>query len=228
MSSDTSSNINTSSADDAPNRYPFQAIERKWQQRWAEAGVYRTTEDTDKPKYYVLDMFPYPSGSGLHVGHCKNYVPGDVVGRLMHMKGHNVLHPMGWDAFGQPAEQDAIKKNVNPKQVVPILAAEYKRQMRLLGIGYDWEREINSTDPAYYRWNQWAFLKLFERGLAYRKLAPVNWCPNENTILANEEVVDGRCWRCDAEVTKKDLPQWLFKITAYGDKLLEGLNTIDW
>jgi leucyl-tRNA synthetase len=144
------------------------------------------------------------------------------------MLGHNVLHPMGWDAFGQPAEQDAIKRGVNPRVVVPLLAKEYRRQMSLLGIGYDWGREINSTDPAYYKWNQWAFLLLFERGLAYRKLAPVNWCPNENTVLANEEVVDGRCWRCDATVEKRDLPQWLFRITAYGDKLLEGLDRINW
>ncbi|MES2461193.1 MAG: leucine--tRNA ligase [Armatimonadota bacterium] len=227
MSSDTPSNINTS-ADDAPNRYPFQAIERKWQQRWAESGVYKTTEDASKPKYYVLDMFPYPSGSGLHVGHCKNYVPGDVVARFMHMRGHNVLHPMGWDAFGQPAEQDAIKKNVNPRTVVPMLAAEYKRQMSLLGIGYDWDREINSTSPEYYRWNQWAFLRLHEKGLAYRKNAPVNWCPNENTVLANEDVNDGRCWRCDAIVEKRDMLQWFFKITAYAEKLIEGLDRIDW
>jgi leucyl-tRNA synthetase len=230
MSSDiphNPSNI-TSSTDDAPNRYPFQAIERKWQQRWAEDGVYRTTESGDKPKYYVLDMFPYPSGSGLHVGHCKNYVPGDVVARFMHMRGHNVLHPMGWDAFGQPAEQDAIKKNVNPRTVVPILAAEYKRQMSLLGIGYDWDREINSTSPEYYRWNQWAFLRLYEKDLAYRKNAPVNWCVNESTVLANEEVNDGKCWRCDGPVIKRDLPQWFFRITAYAEKLLEGLDRIDW
>jgi leucyl-tRNA synthetase len=214
--------------DDSRQRYPFQEIERKWQARWAEADTYHTTEQGDKPKYYVLDMFPYPSGSGLHVGHCRNYVPGDVVARLMYMQGRNVLHPMGWDAFGQPAEQDAIKRNVNPAQVVPLLAQEYKRQMSLLGIGYDWDREINSTDPSYYKWNQWAFELLYERGLAYRKLAPVNWCPNENTVLANEDVVDGRCWRCDAVVVKKDMMQWFFKITEYGDKLIEGLDRIDW
>jgi leucyl-tRNA synthetase len=231
MSSDTPnnpSNNTTGSAEDAPSRYPFQAVERKWQQRWSESGVYRTTEDAEKPKYYVLDMFPYPSGSGLHVGHCKNYVPGDVVARFMHMRGHNVLHPMGWDAFGQPAEQDAIKNNVNPRTVVPMLAAEYKRQMSLLGIGYDWDREINSTSPEYYRWNQWAFLRMYEKGLAYRKNAPVNWCPNENTVLANEDVNDGRCWRCDAIVEKRDMRQWFLKITAYAEKLLEGLDRIDW
>jgi leucyl-tRNA synthetase len=209
-------------------RYPFREIERKWQGRWADAGVHRATEGSDRPKYYVLDMFPYPSGSGLHVGHCKNYVPGDVVARMMHMRGYNVLHPMGWDAFGQPAEQDAIKRGVNPRAVVPVLAKEYRRQMDLLGIGYDWDREINSTDPEYYRWNQWAFLLLYRRGLAYRDDAPVNWCVNESTVLANEEVNDGRCWRCDGPVVKRNLPQWRFRITEYAEKLLEGLDRIGW
>ncbi|GAB4460121.1 MAG: leucine--tRNA ligase [Armatimonadaceae bacterium] len=223
-----SGNSAASAGEDDRQRYPFREIEPKWQEKWAQANVYHTTETGDKPKYYVLDMFPYPSGSGLHVGHCKNYVPGDVVGRMMHMRGYNVLHPMGWDAFGQPAEQDAIKRNVNPRAVVPMLAKEYKRQMSVLGIGYDWNREINSTDPEYYRWNQWAFLLLYERGLAYRINAPVNWCINESTVLANEEVVDGKCWRCDGPVVKRDLPQWMFKITAYAEQLLEGLDKIAW
>ena len=229
-------------ADDAPRRYPFAALEAKWQQRWDENKVFQTDEpapgetsetgDTGEinaaPKYYVLDMFPYPSGSGLHVGHLKNYVPGDVAARLMKMRGRNVLHPMGWDAFGQPAEQAAIKANKNPKNVVPENAAQYKRQLTLLGIAYDWNREINSTDPAYYKWNQWAFLLLRERGLAYRDSAPVNWCVNESTVLANEEVVDGHCWRCDGPVIKKSLPQWKFRTTAYAQKLLDGLAEIDW
>ena len=218
--------------DDAPRRYPFAALEAKWQARWDENHVYRTDEpapgEKAAPKFYVLDMFPYPSGAGLHVGHLKNYVPGDVVARLMKMRGRNVLHPMGWDAFGQPAEQDAIKRNVNPRTVVPLLAKEYKRQLSLLGNGYDWSREINSTDPDYYKWNQWAFLLLRERGLAYRDNAPVNWCVNESTVLANEEVVDGHCWRCDGPVIKRSLPQWKFRITAYAQKLLDGLQTIDW
>ncbi len=211
-------------------RYPdlFQTIESKWQARWRDADVYRAEDDSSRPKYYVLDMFPYPSGSGLHIGHCKNYVPGDVVARLMSMRGRNVLHPMGWDAFGQPAEQDAIKKKVNPRNVVPILAAEYKRQMSLLGIGYDWNREINSTDPEYYRWNQWAFLLLYERGLAYRKNAPVNWDPVDMVVLSNDEVVDGRGWRSGALVEKRDMAQWFFRTTAYGDKLIAGLDNIDW
>jgi leucyl-tRNA synthetase len=155
-------------------------------------------------------------------------VPGDVLARLKHMQGHNVLHPMGWDAFGQPAEQDAINRGVNPRQVVPQLAREYKRQLGILGNGYDWDREINSTDPDYYKWNQWAFLLFRERGLAYRKESPVNWCENERTVLANEEVENGECWRCGGPVSKKSLPQWFFKITAYAEPLLEGLDRIDW
>ncbi len=228
MTVNTENKQASDSSSDAPRRYPFAQIEHKWQKRWADTGVYHTTEAGDRPKYYVLDMFPYPSGSGIHVGHCRNYVPGDVIGRTMHMRGFNVLHPMGWDAFGQPAEQDAIKNNVNPRTVVPMLADTYRQQLSVLGIGYDWSREINSTDPEYYRWNQWAFLLLLERGLAYRKNAPVNWCPEDNTVLSNEEVVDGRCWRCGATVVKKDMLQWFFKITEYGEKLVEGLDRIGW
>lgn len=213
--------------DESP-RYPFRDIERKWQAKWAEAGLYTIDAQSTKPKYYVLVMFPYPSGSGLHVGHGKNYIPGDVLARQMRMKGFNVLNPMGWDAFGQPAEQDAIKRGVNPRTVVPQLAAEYRRQLETLGLSYDWTREINSTDPAYYRWNQWAFLLLLRMGLAYRDSAPVNWCVNESTVLANEEVVDNKCWRCDGPVIQKALQQWKFRITAYADKLLEGLNRINW
>lgn len=214
-------------AEESP-RYPFRDIERKWQAKWAEAGLYTIDAQSTKPKYYVLVMFPYPSGSGLHVGHGKNYIPGDVLARQMRMKGFNVLNPMGWDAFGQPAEQDAIKRGVNPRTVVPQLAAEYRRQLETLGLSYDWTREINSTDPAYYKWNQWAFLLLLRMGLAYRDSAPVNWCVNESTVLANEEVVDNKCWRCDGPVIQKALQQWKFRITAYADKLLEGLNRINW
>ncbi len=229
MSSDNNDNSDSiDSVDNGSKRYPFREIEPKWRARWEAAGVYRTLDGGDAPKRYVLDMFPYPSGSGLHVGHCKNYVPGDVFARLKRMQGENVLHPMGWDAFGQPAEQDAIKKNVNPRQVVPILAQEYKRQLSLLGIGYDWDREINSTDPSYYKWNQWAFLLLRERGLAYRKAAPVNWDPVDQVVLSNDEVVDGRGWRSNALIEKRDMSQWFFKTTAYADKLLEGLGRVNW
>jgi leucyl-tRNA synthetase len=220
--------MNTSVQTDETPRYPFREIERTWQKRWADADIYKVDTESGKPKFYTLVMFPYPSGSGLHVGHGKNYIPGDVLARHMRMKGYNVLNPMGWDAFGQPAEQDAIKRGVNPRMVVPQLAAEYRRQLETLGVSYDWSREINSTDPSYYKWNQWAFLLLLERGLAYRDNAPVNWCVNESTVLANEEVVDGKCWRCDGPVVQKPLPQWKFRITAYADKLIAGLDTINW
>ena len=212
-------------------RYPFRDVEKKWQARWLNADIYKTIEDyadNARPKHYVLTMFPYPSGSGLHVGHGKNYIPGDVYARFKKMQGFNVLHPMGWDAFGQPAEQDAIRRNVNPKDVVPILAREYKRQMNLLGLSYDWSREINSTDPSYYKWNQWIFLKLYEHGLAVRAFGPVNWCVNESSVLANEDVNDGKCWRCDGPVIKKPMLQWYLKITDYAEKLLSGLETIAW
>ncbi len=209
-------------------RYPFREIEKTWQVRWADASVHRAENESSRPKHYVLVMFPYPSGSGLHVGHCKNYVPGDVAARFKSMQGFNVLNPMGWDAFGQPAEQDAIKNGVNPRQIVPKLAEIYKKQLDILGVSYDWSREINTTSPEYYRWNQWIFLKLFEKGLAYRDFAPVNWCDNDKTVLANEEVVDGKCWRCGSVVQKRPLAQWKFKITAYADKLIEGLDKINW
>ncbi len=209
-------------------KYDFADIEKKWQQKWKEADLFRTEDTTDKPKFYGLDFFPYPSGAGLSVGHCRNYIPTDVACRYRRMKGFNVLHPMGWDAFGLPAENEAIKKKSHPKKTVPEYVATYKRQMDLVGIGYDWSREINSSHPDYYKWTQWIFLLLYKRGLAYRSYAPANWCPNCATVLANEEVKDGRCWRCDSYIEKKDLPQWFFKITAYADRLIDDLDTIDW
>lgn len=212
----------------AEGKYDFARIEAKWQQRWKEAGLFRTQDTTDKPKFYGLDFFPYPSGAGLSVGHCRNYIPTDVACRYRRMKGFNVLHPMGWDAFGLPAENEAIKQRSHPKRTVPEYIATYKRQMDLIGIGYDWSREINSSDPDYYKWTQWIFLLLYKRGLAYRSLAPANWCPSCATVLANEEVKDGRCWRCDGYIEKKDLPQWFFRITAYADRLIDDLDTIDW
>jgi leucyl-tRNA synthetase len=210
------------------DRYDFTEIERKWQAKWKQADLFRTEDSTDKPKFYGLDFFPYPSGAGLSVGHCRNYIPTDVACRYRRMKGFNVLHPMGWDAFGLPAENEAIKKKSHPKKTVPEYVATYKRQMDLVGIGYDWSREINSSHPDYYKWTQWIFLLLYKRGLAYRSLAPANWCPTCSTVLANEEVKDGRCWRCDSFIEKKDLPQWFFKITAYADRLIDDLDTIDW
>ena len=209
-------------------KYDFREIEKKWQERWKEADLFRTEDCADKPKFYGLDFFPYPSGAGLSVGHCRNYIPTDVACRFRRMNGFNVLHPMGWDAFGLPAENEAIKRKSHPKKTVPEYVATYKRQMDLIGIGYDWSREVNSSSPDYYKWTQWIFLLLYERGLAYRSLAPANWCPQCATVLANEEVKDGCCWRCDNFIEKKDLPQWFFKITEYADRLIEDLDTIDW
>lgn len=210
------------------DKYDFQAIEKKWRERWAQADLFKTEVDPSKPKFYGLDFFPYPSGAGLSVGHCRNYIPTDVACRYKKMCGYNVLHPMGWDAFGLPAENEAIKQRSHPKKTVPLYVANYKRQMNLIGISYDWSREINSSSPDYYKWTQWIFLLLYKRGLAYRSLAPANWCPTCATVLANEEVKEGRCWRCDNLIEKKNLPQWFFRITAYADRLIEDLDTIDW
>ena len=210
------------------NKYEFSEIEQKWQKRWKDADVFKTSDTTDKPKFYGLDFFPYPSGAGLSVGHCRNYIPTDVACRYRRMNGYNVLHPMGWDAFGLPAENEAIKKNSHPQKTVPDYISTYKRQMDLIGIGYDWSREVNSSSPEYYKWTQWIFQLLYKRGLAYRSFAPANWCPSCSTVLANEEVKDGKCWRCDSFIEKKDLPQWFFKITEYADRLIDDLETIDW
>jgi leucyl-tRNA synthetase len=209
-------------------KYHFHEIERKWQAKWREADLYRTEQDSDKPKFYGLEFFPYPSGQGLSVGHFKNYAPTDAFLRLKAMQGFNVLHPMGWDAFGQPAENEAIKRDRNPGPMVADYAANYKRQFNLIGMSYDWSREVNSSDPRYYHWTQWIFLLLLRRGLAYRKEASVNWCPKDKTVLANEEVVNGRCWRCDTPVEKKAMPQWYLKITAYAERLIGDLDTVDW
>ncbi len=209
-------------------KYDFHAVETKWQAKWAEADLYRAKIDHSKPKYYGLEMFPYPSGSGLSVGHFKNYAPTDAFLRLKSMQGFNVLHPMGWDAFGLPAENEALKRQVNPGPMVREFAANYKRQINLIGMAYDWDREINSSDPAYYKWTQWIFLLLYKQGLACRQNAPVNWDPVENTVLANEEVVNGRGWRSGALVEKRYIPQWYLKITAYAERLLAGLDTTDW
>ncbi len=208
--------------------YDFRSIEKEMQEKWREAQVFLTEDSTDKPKFYGMDFFPYPSGAGLSVGHCRNYIPTDVVCRYKRMKGFNVLHPMGWDAFGLPAENEAIKKKSHPKKTVPEYIRTYKRQMNMIGIGYDWSREINSSSPEYYKWTQWIFQLLMKRGLAYRSMSPANWCPSCKTVLANEEVVDGLCWRCDTPIEKKDLPQWFFKITDYAERLIDDLDTIDW
>ena len=173
--------------------YNPHAIETKWQTRWAATALYRTPEDGTRPTFYCLDFFPYPSGAGLSVGHCRNYVPTDLISRYQRMKGYAVLHPMGWDAFGLPAENEAISKGTHPRDSTRHYAANYKRQMNLIGASYDWEREISSCHPQYYRWTQWIFLLLYKQGLAYQALAPVNWCESCKTTLANEEVENGTC-----------------------------------
>ena len=209
-------------------KYDFRGIERKWQAKWQEADLYRVETNSDRPKFYGLEFFPYPSGAGLSVGHFKNYAPTDAFLRLKAMQGFNVLHPMGWDAFGLPAENEAIKRGRNPGEMIAEYAATYKRQLNLIGMSYDWDREVNSSDSRYYHWTQWIFLLLHKRGLAYRQNSLVNWCPVDKTALANEEVVNGRCQRCQTLVEKKPLPQWYLKITAYADRLLADLDTVDW
>ncbi|MCK9456263.1 MAG: leucine--tRNA ligase [Candidatus Riflebacteria bacterium] len=209
-------------------KYDFKKLQDKWQPKWREMKLYKTSEDKSREKFYCLDFFPYPSGNGLSVGHLRNYIPTDVVSRMKKMQGLNVLHPMGWDAFGLPAENFAIKQGVHPAVTTEKNASNYKRQLTLVECGYDWEREINSTDPDYYKWTQWFFLLLHKRNLAYKATGAQWWCPNCRTILANEQVEQGNCWRCEQPVEKKDLNQWFFKITEYADRLIEDLNLIDW
>lgn len=209
--------------------YAPSEIERKWQERWRAANLYKTEYDPSKPKFYALDMFPYPSGSGLHVGHCEGYTATDIVSRYKRMNGYNVLHPMGWDAFGLPAENYAIKTGIHPRVTTEKAVANFTKQINSVGFAYDWDREINTTDPAYYKWTQWIFLQLFKKGLAYEGKMPINWCPACKTGLANEEVVGGgKCERCGTAVERKDLRQWILKITAYADRLLEDLSEVDW
>ncbi len=204
--------------------YNPSVIEPKWQQYWEEHKIDQTDDEGGK-KYYVLEMFPYPSGR-LHMGHVRNYAIGDVLARFLRMRGYNVLHPMGWDAFGLPAENAAIKNNVHPAAWTYSNIEAMKKQQKAMGISYDWQREIATCDPDYYKWTQWLFLLLYKRGLAYKKHAAVNWCPNCSTVLANEQVEDGGCWRCGAEVTLKDLEQWFFRITDYAERLLEDLKLL--
>lgn len=203
--------------------YDHKKIERKWQKKWADQEIYKVKENLKKPKCYILDMFPYPSGEGLHVGHPKGYIATDVYSRYMRMNGSEVLHPMGWDAFGLPAENYAIKNKVHPRKAVEKNIARYKEQLENIGLDYDWSREINTTDPEYYKWTQWIFLKLFEEGMAYESHAPINWCPSCQTGLANEDLEDGRCERCGSEVEKKPMRQWMLRITNYADRLLNSL-----
>ena len=208
--------------------YDHRTVEAKWQAYWEEHRTFRVKEDPTRPKFYCLDMFPYPSGSGLHVGHLEGYTATDMVSRYKRMRGFNVLHPMGWDAFGLPAEQYAVKTGIHPTRTTTENIVTFRRQMKRAGLSYDWERELSTTDPGYYRWTQWIFLKLFERGLAYVAEVPVNWCPALGTVLANEEIVDGRSELGGFEVIRKPMRQWVLKITAYADRLLEDLKLVDW
>lgn len=208
--------------------YDFKAIEKKWQDNWEKNPYFKTKPNRSGKKYYCLDMWPYPSGSGLHVGHWKGYVLSDVYARMKLLEGYNVLHPMGWDAFGLPAENDAIKKGIHPKKSTATNIATFKRQLATIGAIYDWSKELNTTDPSYYKWTQWIFLQMYKAGLAYEAEMPINWCPKCLTGLANEEVVHGGCERCGAPIEQKKIRQWVLRITSYADKLIDGLKKLNW
>jgi len=212
------------------NKYLPQEFEQKWVSEWEKNKVYKVESPKSKDKKsFIFPMFPYPSGAGLHVGHVRVYTGTDVVARFHRMNGYAVLHPMGWDAFGLPAENAAIKAKKNPMDMVPDHIATFKRQMKSLGFSYDWDREFTTTDPQYYKWTQWLFLQFYKMGLLYKKNTPINFCPSCKTGLAEEEVLaNGTHERCGNKIEKKELPQWLFKITSYADRLLEDLNELDW
>ncbi len=208
--------------------YPHTEIEQKWQQAWEKAGIFKSVEQPGKPKFYALDMFPYPSGAGLHVGHLASYTPTDIVARFKRTRGFQVLHPMGYDAFGLPAEQYAIQTGIHPAETTRKAIENFRRQLKSFGYSFDWDREISTCEPEYYKWTQFIFLKLYEKGLAYQKEVPVNWCPALRTVLANEEVVDGKSERGGHPVVRVPMKQWMLKITDYAERLLEGLERIDW
>ncbi|MEX2395863.1 MAG: class I tRNA ligase family protein, partial [Balneolales bacterium] len=211
------------------SEYKPSAIEPKWQKFWKKSKTFKTDDsDTSKPKYYVLDMFPYPSSSGLHVGHPEGYTATDIIARYKRMKGFNVLHPMGWDAFGLPAEQYAVKTGQHPKVTTEENIKGFRKQLQAIGFSYDWDREVNTTDPKYYKWTQWIFLQLYKKGLAYQADVPVNWCPELGTVLANEEVIEGKSEVGGFPVVRKPMRQWMLKITEYADRLQEDLNELDW
>jgi len=217
-----------------PQEYAPRSIEHKWQQRWLDQNTFRALNpgdpgfDPERPKFYVLDMFPYPSGAGLHVGHPIGYIGSDIVARRKRMEGHNVLHPMGWDAFGLPAEQYAIQTGKHPRETTEENIANFRRQLRLIGLSYDWDRQVNTSSQEYYRWTQWLFTRLFDHGLVYQTEVPVWWCEELKTVLANEEVIGGRSERGDHPCVRRPLKQWMFRITAYADRLLDDLKTVDW
>ncbi|MEW6067422.1 MAG: leucine--tRNA ligase [Nitrospirota bacterium] len=206
-------------------RYDPKKIELKWQNYWAEDNIYKTERDSLRKKFYCLEMFPYPSGE-IHMGHVRNYAIGDVIARYKRMRGYNVLHPMGWDAFGMPAENAAIKHGVHPSKWTYMNIDNMKKQLNRMGFSYDWKREVTTCNPEYYKWNQWFFLKMFEKGLAYKKYSYVNWCPSCATVLANEQVIDEKCWRCESVVIQKRLEQWFFRITHYAEELLQGCDEL--
>ena len=205
--------------------YNFKQIEEQFLKEWEENKVFKSEEKPDKEKFYVLEMFPYPSGR-IHMGHVRNYAIGDVVNRYLRMKGKNTLHPMGWDAFGMPAENAAIKSGVHPAKWTYENIDYMRKELKRLGFSYDWDREIATCDPEYYKWNQWIFLKMLEKGIAYRKTATVNWCPHDQTVLANEQVIEGKCWRCDTPIVQKEIPSWYIKITDYAERLLQDLEKL--
>ena len=208
--------------------YRPEQIEPKWQAFWEQNKTFKVEIEPNKPKYYALDMFPYPSGQGLHVGHPEGYTATDIVSRYKRMQGFNVLHAMGWDAFGLPAEQYAIQTGTSPALTTAANIENFTRQIKSLGFSYDWDREINTTDPKYFKWTQWIFLEIYKLGLAYEHDAPVNWCPELRTVLSNEEVIDGKSERGGHPVVRKPMKQWMLKITEYAEKLLEDLDGLDW
>src|SRR5690349_14336903 len=213
---------------DLAQRFDPRDAQEKWQARWAELDPFRASEDPADPRerFYVVDMFPYPSGD-LHMGHAEAYSIGDAVARFAMMRGYDVLHPVGWDSFGLPAENAALQRGLDPREWTYANIETQAEGFRRLGMSFDWRTRLHTSDPAYYRWTQWLFLRMYERGLAYRKSAPVNWCPNDQTVLANEQVIAGKCERCGTEVTKKNLTQWFFRITAYADRLLDDMAELE-
>ena len=208
--------------------YNFKAIEKKWQDKWEETGAFHAETNSKKPKYYTMIEFPYPSGAGLHVGHPRSYTALDIIARKRRMEGYNVLYPIGWDAFGLPTENFAIKNKVHPKIVTAKNIANFTRQLKMLGFSFDWSREINTTDPSYYKWTQWIFLQLFKHGLAYKQEMPINWCTGCKVGLSNEEVVNGVCERCGSEVVQKRKSQWMLKITEYAQRLIDDLDDVNY
>ena len=208
--------------------YNHKKIEKKWQKKWAESGIYQIKDNSKKPKYYVLDMFPYPSGEGLHMGHTESYTASDIFYRFKILQGYDVLHPQGFDSFGLPAENYAIETGIHPKNTTKKNTKNYLKQMKMLGFGHDLNHLVYTSDPSYYKWTQFLFGKFFENGLVEQKICTINWCPSCNTGIANEQVVDGKCERCKTKIVQKEIPGWFFKITNFADDLIKNLDKVDW